>query len=129
MDEIYLSFPKRASLIRSIVWGIPNNAIKEPILGPSLWPSKISYKLLNQSLRLSKLFSFPMENTNFWISSPFDDCVSLPKPNESSLRASAGIGLSWLSPFGPVKFYLSKAILKENYDKNEIFRFSFGTTY
>ncbi len=49
--------------------------------------------------------------------------------DESSLRASAGIGLSWLSPFGPVKFYLSKAILKENYDKNEIFRFSFGTTY
>ena len=49
--------------------------------------------------------------------------------DETSLRASAGIGLSWLSPFGPVKFYLSKAILKENYDKKEIFRFSFGTTY
>ena len=31
--------------------------------------------------------------------------------------------------FGPVKFYLSKALLKENYDKKEIFRFSFGTTY
>ena len=49
--------------------------------------------------------------------------------DETSLRASAGIGLSWLSPFGPVKFYLSQAILKENYDKKEIFRFSFGTTY
>ena len=49
--------------------------------------------------------------------------------DETSLRASAGIGISWLSPFGPVKFYLSKAILKENYDKKEIFRFSFGTTY
>ena len=49
--------------------------------------------------------------------------------DESSLRASAGIGLSWVSPFGPVKFYLSKALLKENYDKKEIFRFSFGTTY
>ena len=32
--------------------------------------------------------------------------------DEESLRASAGIGLSWLSPFGPVKFYLSKALLK-----------------
>ncbi len=49
--------------------------------------------------------------------------------DESTLRASAGIGLSWVSPFGPVKFYLSKALLKENYDKKEIFRFSFGTTY
>ena len=49
--------------------------------------------------------------------------------DESSLRASAGIGLTWVSPFGPVKFFLTKAILKENYDKKEIFRFSFGTTY
>ncbi len=49
--------------------------------------------------------------------------------DEQKPRASAGIGISWISPFGPVKFYLSKAILKENYDKKEIFRFSFGTTY
>ncbi len=49
--------------------------------------------------------------------------------DESSLRATAGVGLSWLSPFGPVRFYLTKAILQENYDKKEIFRFSFGTTY
>ncbi len=49
--------------------------------------------------------------------------------DESSLRASAGIGLTWISPFGPVKFFLTQAILKENYDKKEIFRFSFGTTY
>ncbi len=49
--------------------------------------------------------------------------------DENLLRASAGVGLTWISPFGPVKFFLSKVILKENYDKKEIFRFSFGTTY
>ena len=49
--------------------------------------------------------------------------------DESNLRATAGIGVSWISPFGPVKFFLSKPFLKENYDKKEIFRFSFGTTY
>ena len=49
--------------------------------------------------------------------------------DEVKLRASTGLGFSWLSPFGPVKFYLSKALIKENYDKTEIFRFSFGTTY
>ena len=49
--------------------------------------------------------------------------------DESKLRAAAGLGLSWVSPFGPVKFYLSKAFMKETYDKEEIFRFSFGTTY
>ena len=49
--------------------------------------------------------------------------------DENTLRASAGVGLTWISPFGPVKFFLTKPILKENYDKKEIFRFSFGTTY
>ena len=49
--------------------------------------------------------------------------------DENTLRASAGVGLTWISPFGPVKFFLTRAILKENYDKKEIFRFSFGTTY
>jgi outer membrane protein insertion porin family len=49
--------------------------------------------------------------------------------DESSLRAAAGIGIQWISPFGPIKFYLTKAFKKESYDKQEIFRFSFGTTY
>ena len=46
-----------------------------------------------------------------------------------NLKAATGIGVQWLSPFGPVKVYLSKAILKESYDKIETFRFTFGTTY
>lgn len=49
--------------------------------------------------------------------------------DDYKIRASAGLGVSWLSPFGPVKVYLSKPFMKENYDKVEIFRFSFGTTY
>ncbi len=49
--------------------------------------------------------------------------------DETNLRAAAGVGLTWISPFGPVKVFLSKPFLKENYDKKEIFRFSFGTTY
>ena len=40
--------------------------------------------------------------------------------DENTLRASAGVGLTWVSPFGPVKFFLSKPILKKNYDKKEI---------
>ncbi len=49
--------------------------------------------------------------------------------DETALRASAGVGVTWISPFGPVKIFLSTPFLKENYDKKEIFRFSFGTTY
>ena len=49
--------------------------------------------------------------------------------DETNLRAAAGVGLTWISPFGPVKVFFSQPFLKENYDKKEIFRFSFGTTY
>lgn len=46
-----------------------------------------------------------------------------------SLRASAGVGIAWSSPFGPVNIDFSKAILKESFDKEELFRFTFGTRF
>jgi outer membrane protein insertion porin family len=46
-----------------------------------------------------------------------------------SLRASAGVGALWRSPFGPVKLSVARAILKEDTDKTELFRFSFGSRF
>ena len=46
-----------------------------------------------------------------------------------SLRASVGIGLAWRSPFGPLSFDFAKAVRKEDFDKTEVFRFSFGTSF
>ncbi len=46
-----------------------------------------------------------------------------------SLRASAGIGLAWNSPFGPLRFDFAKAVLKEDFDDTQFFRFSFGTRF
>lgn len=44
-------------------------------------------------------------------------------------RVTAGISIYWQSPFGPVRIDLSQAILKEDYDKTEAFRFSAGTRF
>ena len=44
-------------------------------------------------------------------------------------RFSIGVGLSWGSPFGPIRVDLAWAVIKENFDKDEIFRFSFGTRF
>jgi outer membrane protein insertion porin family len=55
-----------------------------------------------------------------------------PFPNiadDASLRASVGIGLGWGSPVGPVRVNLSRAFLKEDYDKTEFLSFSFGTSF
>ena len=49
--------------------------------------------------------------------------------DEKSLRASVGLGLSWRSPFGPILIDFAKALLKEDFDKTEVFRFDFGVKF
>ena len=46
-----------------------------------------------------------------------------------SIRLSVGTGLLWDSPFGPVNIDLAKALLKEDFDQTELFRFSFGARF
>ncbi|WP_133492561.1 outer membrane protein assembly factor BamA [Alcanivorax sp. 24] len=45
------------------------------------------------------------------------------------LRASVGIGLSWLTAIGPLSFNLAKAINNESGDDTEVFQFSLGQTF
>jgi outer membrane protein insertion porin family len=49
--------------------------------------------------------------------------------DDSSIRASAGFGVLWKSPLGPIRLDFSHAFLKQSYDKTEFFRFSGGTTF
>ncbi len=48
---------------------------------------------------------------------------------EKSLRAAAGVGLSWRSPFGPIRLDFAVPYLKEDFDEEEHFRFDFGTRF
>jgi len=49
--------------------------------------------------------------------------------NNESLRASAGVGVTWSSPFGPVRLDVAHPIMKESFDKTETLHFSFGTRF
>ena len=49
--------------------------------------------------------------------------------DNESLRLSAGVGMSWQSPFGPLRLDLAKALLRQTYDKTELIHFSFGTKF
>lgn len=49
--------------------------------------------------------------------------------DESSIRASAGIGMSWRSPFGPIRLDIAVPYAKEDFDEEEKFRFDFGTRF
>jgi outer membrane protein insertion porin family len=61
--------------------------------------------------------------------SPTAPAGSIIKGSDAALRASVGVGILWKSPLGPVRFDLAEAILKESYDKTELFRFSIGTRF
>ncbi|WP_207478812.1 outer membrane protein assembly factor BamA [Arenibaculum pallidiluteum] len=49
--------------------------------------------------------------------------------DDETLRLSAGVGVSWRSPLGPIRLDFAVPVLKEDYDRSEIFRFSFGTRF
>ncbi len=44
-------------------------------------------------------------------------------------RVAVGIGVTYVSALGPIKLDFSEAIVKEDFDETELFRFSFGTRF
>lgn len=49
--------------------------------------------------------------------------------DSSNVRGAAGVGVAWASPFGPIRIDFAKAFLKEEFDEEELVRFSFGTRF
>jgi outer membrane protein insertion porin family len=49
--------------------------------------------------------------------------------DDTLVRSSAGVGLIWDSPFGPLRFDLAYPITKQSYDRTQIFRFGGGTKF
>ena len=47
----------------------------------------------------------------------------------SEIRSSAGIGIDWLTPIGPLNFVFATAITKADSDKTETFSFNLGTSF
>ncbi len=58
-----------------------------------------------------------------------DDEIGAEIADKTSLRASAGVGISWRSPLGPIRFDYALPYLDEDFDETENFRFSFGTQF
>jgi outer membrane protein insertion porin family len=47
----------------------------------------------------------------------------------AKMSASAGIGIQWISPIGPLGFNFSSAIKEQPFDKTESFQFSLGRSF
>ncbi|CAG0968990.1 Outer membrane protein assembly factor BamA [Methylophilaceae bacterium] len=65
--------------------------------------------------------------------STFLDAGSVYGTNDSidfdQLRFSTGLGISWYSPFGPIKLVFAKALKKEDGDKTQVLQFQLGTQF
>ena len=49
--------------------------------------------------------------------------------DSQSMRVGSGIGLQWISPFGPIRVDYAFPLVQEAWDKTENLRFSFGTRF
>jgi outer membrane protein insertion porin family len=49
--------------------------------------------------------------------------------NSPSPRLSIGIGVNWISPFGPLRIDIAKALLKQKGDDTKLFSFNVGTQF
>jgi outer membrane protein insertion porin family len=47
----------------------------------------------------------------------------------NSVRVSSGLGVSWASPLGPIRLDLGIPLVRQKFDKKELFRVSFGTRF
>jgi outer membrane protein insertion porin family len=57
------------------------------------------------------------------------DTTNLNAVDTGSLRVAVGFGVSWASPFGPVRIDLAAAVRKEDFDDTEFLSFGFGSFF
>ncbi len=57
------------------------------------------------------------------------DKTSATVQDQASPRVSTGAGISWDSPFGPIRLDLGFAVIKEDFDETELLSFNFGTQF
>ena len=92
------------------------------------------------SITLSFPFGLPSEFdlrgrvfTDFGTLTEVDDDTNLGLNeiiiDEPSIRASAGFGISYVSPIGPIQIDFGFPYLKEDFDRTETIRFTFGTRF
>jgi outer membrane protein insertion porin family len=49
--------------------------------------------------------------------------------DKHTLRVSAGTGVAWKSPLGPIRLDIARPVKREPFDKSQLFRISFGTRF
>ena len=117
---------------RDLTFGTTNDAIG----GSHFWGASVEFQ--------APLFFTPkdfglkvaayVDSGSLWnyvgpTSLPLTGETMTPSSNSMFVNSSAGVGMLWASPFGPIRFDLAYPITKRSYDRTQIFRFSGGTSF
>lgn len=135
MGRIELEFPTSSSLKS---FGLRPSAFID--VG-SVW--KLTKPLTNDIIKFCTKTGSPTEeisppNTNLdcaQFGTGYTNANSVPGYRERfvgdsiSPRLSIGIGVNWVSPFGPLRIDLAKALLKTEGDETKLFSFNVGTQF
>ena len=78
-----------------------------------------------RSLRTSVFFDYG----NVFDRSCGSNVTSCSKPDLNELRYSTGVGLTWITPLGPLTFSLARALNAKDRDETQTFQFSLGTPF
>ena len=74
-----------------------------------------------------------LKNNNQFRLSAFIDAGNVYEESESirlsSLRYSAGLGVMWISPFGPLKIVVAQPFNEKSTDRTEVFQFQMGQQF
>lgn len=74
-----------------------------------------------------------LKNSSQFRLSAFIDAGNVYGPNESmsmgELRYSTGVGISWFSPFGPLKLVLAKPLSEKEGDRTQTLQFQLGQQF
>ena len=80
-----------------------------------------------RSLRTSVFFDYGnVFDTSCSTLASVEGCTS---PDLSELRYSVGIGLTWVTPLGPLTFSLAEALNPKGKDETQVFQFSLGAPF
>jgi outer membrane protein insertion porin family len=134
MGRIELEIPTSSS-IRSLglrpsafidvgsVWGLKT---PELINIPGICTSADATKTTQLSPGQTKANCEALVGTSFSFTPGFQELFlgNSPKP-----RLSIGFGVNWISPFGPLRLDIAKAILKQRGDDTKLFSFNVGTQF
>ncbi|MDR0408702.1 MAG: outer membrane protein assembly factor BamA [Campylobacteraceae bacterium] len=106
----------------SSIRGFESNSIAPKNSNNSLIGGKISF--LN-----SVEVSFPLVDRIKMRGSAFFDYGMIGEDSFDEKRASAGIGIEWMSPMGPIQFVFARPLTRKDGDRTSNFEFTMGRQF